>query len=258
MRDIPKDIARVKGRTGREARFLKPYLFDALDRVPATHPLGAAAKSVLKNWDGSMFADAVNSTTLDAGEVIFSAWLDETVKAIFGHALGDLLTVAGAQKDRVAEGTSNMLLHLLDEALGEGSDVAPNLDYLAGRDPNALMSQAFDRALTGLAARGPDPASWTAPRGYIDFNHPIISRIIGRPVAQVPFSNRATYAQIIQLLPSGIRGESIFTLGQSGFIHLVPTTGGFRFDAHFFDQKPLYERFEYKPMPLYLNTELRE
>jgi multiple sugar transport system permease protein len=31
MRDIPKDIARVKGSTGRESRFLLPYLFRALD-----------------------------------------------------------------------------------------------------------------------------------------------------------------------------------------------------------------------------------
>ena len=245
MRDIPKDIARVKGRTGREARFLKPYLFGALHHVRPTHPLAARARHVLGKWDGSMFSDAVESTTLEAGEVIFSAWLARTVEAIFGDALGDLLSVPGPDRDRVSEGTSNMLLHLLDDVLGDGSEVSPNLDYLNGRDANQIMSRAFDQAVAGLAAsQGPDPRRWTAPRGFTDFRHPIVGL-----VARIPASNRATYAQIVQLLPRGIESENIYTLGQSGFLHFVPP-GGFALDPHFLDQNERYTNFQYKNMPL--------
>jgi penicillin amidase len=245
MRDIPRDIARVKGRTGRDARFLKPYLFDALDRAQPTHALAAQAKQVLKSWDGSMFADAVRSGTLEAGEVIFAAWLARTVEAIFGEALGDLLGAASPDRIRASEGTSNMLLHLLDHVLGEGSQVPPNLDYLNGRDPNEIMSAAFDQVLAELvAAQGADPARWTAARAFTDFNHPIVGR-----VARIPESNRATYAQIVQLRPSGIEAENIYTLGQSGFLHFLPS-GGFALDAHFLDQNELYRNFEYKNMPL--------
>jgi penicillin amidase len=248
MRDIPKDIARVKGRTGREARFLKPYLFDALERVPPTHPLAAGAKQVLGKWDGNMFSDAVASTTLEAGEVIFSAWLARTVEVVFANALGDLLTVPGPDSTRVAEGTSNMLLHLLDDVLGDGSEVSPNLDYLSGRDANQLMSRAFDEVVGKLAtAQGSDPTHWTAPRGFTDFNHPLLGR-----VARIPASNRATYAQIVQLDPRGIESENIYTLGQSGFIHFAPP-GGFVLDPHFLDQNKRYTNFEYKKMPLLLD-----
>ena len=245
MRDIPRDIARVKGRTGREARFLKPYLLEALHRVRPTHPLAGRARHVVQKWDGSMFSDAVESTTLEAGEVIFSRWLARTVEAVFGEALGELLTAPGPDLARVGEGTSNMLLHLLDHVLGDGSEVSPNIDYLNGRDAHEIMSHAFDQVVAELAAsQGPDPRRWTAPRAFTDFNHPIIGR-----VARIPASNRATYAQIVQLSPRGIESENIYTLGQSGFLHFVPP-GGFALDPHFLDQNERYIRFQYKNMPL--------
>jgi len=245
MRDIPKDIARVKGRTGREARFLRPYLLEALHRVRPAHPLADRARHVLQKWDGSMFSDAVESTTLEAGEVIFSRWLARTVEAVFGEALGELLTVPGPDLARVGEGTSNMLLHLLDDVLGGGSDVSPNLEYLNGRDAHQVLSAAFDQIVAELAAsQGSDPGRWTAPREFTDFNHPIIGR-----VARIPASNRATYAQIVQLRPRGIEGENIYTLGQSGFLHFA-APGGFVLDPHFLDQNERYANFQYKNMPL--------
>ena len=58
---------------------------------------------------------------------------------------------------------------------------------------------------------------------------------------------------------SGFRSENIFTLGQSGFIRLAPgMPGNYELDPHFRDQLDLYRRFEYKPMPLYRNTQLKE
>jgi penicillin amidase len=242
MRDIPKDIARVKG-LGREARFLKPYLLGALAAVPPSHPVAPAAKAVLQAWDGNAFADAVTSTNLEAGEVLFSTWLSRILSAAFADELG---LVAN-------EASSNMLIHVLDDAFGGGSGVPPSRDYFNGADPNAVMSAVFDQTVAALvAAQGPNPAAWTSPRGVTRFDHPIIGT-----VGTIPTSNRATYAQIAVLTKPTSTAENIFTLGQSGFIGLVPPSG-FALDPHFDDLLSTYRNFGYKPMRLFRNTQLQE
>lgn len=240
MRDIPKDIARVKGNTGRESRFLLRYFLDALNATPPAHPLSGAARAVLEAWDGSAFADAVTSTALEPGEVIFSTWLSRALANTFGDELGTQLPQA----------SGNMLLHVLD---GGDSSVPPSRDYFNGALPHEVLSRSFDEALAALAAvKGPVPSDWTEPRGSIVFSHPLLGE-----VARVPLSNRATYGQIVQLKSPRAEAENVFTLGQSGRIALGP---GFTpvFDSHFFDQNTLYRNFEYKPMPLYLNGQLQE
>ena len=244
MRDIPKDIARVKGTLGREAPFLLPYLRRALNAERPKHPAAHAAREVLHAWDGSAFADAVTSTTLEPGEVIFSAWLTRALENTFGDELGPSL---------LSNASSNMLLHVLDNAHGDGSSVPPTRDYFNGVSPHAVLSKSFDEALAALAAaQGPNPSAWSAPRGSITFSHVLLGT-----VASIPASNRATYAQIVQLKRTKLESENIFTLGQSGRIS-IGTGGAPNFDAHFFDQNTLYRNFEYKPMPLYLNTQLQQ
>jgi hypothetical protein len=145
-----------------------------------------------------------------------------------------------------------MLLHVLDNAHGDGSSVPPTRDYFNGISPHAVLSKSFDEALAALAvAQGPNPSAWSAPRGSITFSHVLLGT-----VASIPASNRATYAQIVQLKRAKLESENIFTLGQSGRIS-IGTGGAPNFDAHFFDQNTLYRNFEYKPMPLYLNTQLQ-
>ena len=242
MRDIPKDIARVKA-IGREARFLKPHLLAALTDVPPAHPLAAQAKAIVEAWDGNAFADAVTSTNLHSGEVIFSTWLSLMLTNTFGDELGA----------RVGEASSNMLIHTLDFALLGNSGVPPSRDYFNGNNPKAVMTATFDQTLALLAAaQGSNPAAWTGPRGSITFIHPIIG-----VVASIPNSNRATYGQIIVLGRPKITGESIFTLGQSGFLRLV-LPSSFAFDPHYMDQLGLFRNFEYKPMRFFRNTQLKE
>jgi penicillin amidase len=242
MRDIPKDIARVKG-IGREARYLKPYLLAAFAAYPPANALVAQARSVVGDWNGDAFADAITSDKLYAGEVLFSSWLSRAIGNTFGDELGS----------RVGEANTNTLIHVLDFALTGSSGVPPSRDYLNGASPNARISASFDQALAVLAAaQGPNPAAWTAPRGTINFTHPIIGS-----VGMIPNSNRATYGQIVVLGRPKITGESIFTLGQSGFVHLV-LPSSFTLDAHFRDQLGLFRNFQYKPMRFYQNTQLKE
>lgn len=239
MRAIPKDIARVKGTLGRESRYLLPHLRAALAAVPPSHPAAPAARALLDAWDGSAFADAATSTTLEPAEIIFSAWLAQALADVFGDELGA----------RAGDASSNMLLHSLDPR----SAVPPSRDYFNGVAPSQVLSRSFDQALAALAAaQGPYPGAWTAPRGSIVFSHVLLGE-----VARIPLSNRATYAQIVELKAPRAEAENIFSLGQSGHIGVGP---GFSpvLDPHFLDQNGPYRNFGYKPMPLYLNAELQE
>jgi len=244
MRDIAMDIARLtqgaqaqaNGGSGRRVRFVKPYLLAALDAVPPSHPLASQARAVLEAWDGSALADALISTTLEPGEVIFARWLGVRMRTnTFGDELG-----ANAN-----EATANVLTHVLDDALGGGSGVLPSRDYFNGIDPNAAMSLAFDQALEDL---GSNPAAWSAqPRGTVLFRHVLFPTV--PEVGTMPQSNRGNYAQIVVLSRPRVSAENILTLGQSGFIQLVPPDIAV-LDPHFRDQLELLRNFEYKPMPL--------
>src|SRR5512138_817666 len=229
MEDIPKDIARVGG-NGRESRFLRPYLLAALQEVPpAAGSLAEKALAVVAAWDENGFQNAVTSTTLEPGQVIFAAWLAAAQQAVFADELGD----------RVNEASSNLLLHVLD---GASSGVPPSRDYFNGQPRNAVLAGAFGAAVTALAAQfpaGSTPDQWAAPRGVTKLNHAVFGT-----VATFPTSNRATYAQIVVGDAPGLWGESVFTLGQSGFA--AATATGLAFDPHFFDQLPLYTAFQYK------------
>ncbi len=261
MRHIATDIARDSNDgTGRDSRFLKPYLLAALDVVPPSHALASQARAVLEAWDGSDFADAITSTTLEPGQVIFSAWLDRMLTNTFGDEMGtgndltQLRTKVGGTGvgDQGTPIVIDMLIHVLDDALGGGSGVPPSRDYFNGVDPNLVMSQTFDQA---LAALGPNPAAWSQPRGTIRFRHALFPVV--PEVGTIPESNRGTYAQIVVLSRPKPNAESIVPLGQSGFIQGVPPAPPV-FDPHFKDQLELYRNFQYKPMHLFSNSQLQE
>jgi penicillin G amidase len=250
MRDIATDIARLtqgalpqaNGGSGRRARFLKPYFLAALDVVPPGHPLASQARAVFEAWDGSAIADALTSTTLAPGEVIFARWNARIRDNTFGDELGA----------NAGEGVANVLTHALDNALGGGSDVPPSRDYFNGSDPNAVISLAFDQALTDLG----NPSSWSSqPRGTVRFRHVLFPTI--PEIGTMPQSNRGTYAQIVVLRNPRITAETILPLGQSGFIQRVPPNTPV-LDPFFKNQFELYRQFQYKPMPLFRNVQLQE
>jgi Penicillin amidase len=248
MKDIAKDIARTSmGGDGRESRHLKPYLLAALDAVPPTNSLAAQARAVLEDWDGSLFTDAITSETLEPGQVIFAKWLELQLVNTFGDELGT----------QVNQASVNLLIHVLDHALGGGSPVPPSRDYFNGANPNALMSATFDQALTALTTLGPAPAAWsTQPREIVRFRHTLYPAI--PEVASMLDSNRATYAYIVVLSNPMPSSESILSLGQSGFIALDATTNLPVFGPHVRDQIELFRDFRYKPMRLFRNAQLKE
>ena len=244
MKNIAEDIARTEtGGDGRESRYLKPYLLDALVAFPPTNTFAGQARAVLESWDGSRFADAKSSTKLEAGQVIFDKWLTLMLGKTFGDELGTEITQA----------TSNMLIHVLDEALGGGSGVPPTRDYFNGSNPKQVMSQVFDDA---LAQPGINPTNWSLQeRAIVQFRHTLYPTI--PQVAEMPESNRGSYAMMIVLSNPALTSESILSLGASGFIGRDASNKPV-FDPHFSDQFNLFRQFMYKPMRLYRNTQLHE
>jgi len=203
-----------------------------LDAVPPSHPVAPAARGVVESWEGSSFLDAVESTTLQSGGLIFSARLNRLIQNTFSDVLGS----------HAREADSNVLLHALDFHFTGYSGVPPSRDYFSGTDPNAAMSRAFDEAVAALVeAQGDDPTAWTAPRPDTVFSH-----LLAGEVGRIPHSIRANYGQIVILDPVRISGENIFTLGQSGRMRLVD--GQIQLDPHFRDLLPLFRNFQYKKM----------
>ena len=242
MHAIAADIGRTTtGSIGRSARYIKPYLLAALDAVPPVNANAAQAKAILQAWDGSNEDDVVNSTTLAAGQVIFNKWLNNMVSTVFGDELGT----------KVSEATPNMLIHVLDAALGGGSGVPPTRDYFNGADPNQVMSTVFDNTLLALGSS----ASWsTQPRPLIRFRH-ILFPVVPE-AGTLPDSNRASFAQVVVLSTPRIGSESVLVPGESGFIQ---STGGTPvLDPHFNDQLGLAKNFVYKHAALYKNLQLQE
>lgn len=243
LTSIARDISRTKiaGQIGREARYLKPYLLASLDSVPPANPLAPQARAVLEVWDGSAFADPVTSTNLEQGEVLFTAWVSKMLTNAFADELGS----------SVGEANVNTLIHVLDDAFGGDSGVPPSRDYFNGADPNTVMAQTFDQILTTL---GPTTAGWTKPRNIVRFRHVLFPTV--PEVGTMLESNKNTYAQVVILSNPHVTAKTILTLGQSGFIKLVPP-GTPQLDPHFADQLDLYRSFQYKPMPLYKNVQLK-
>jgi len=251
IKDIEKDIARTTmGGDGRESRYLKPYLFAALDVVHPTNPLAGQAIAVLKAWDGSLFADAATSTKLEPGQVIFAKWLAHMIQDTFFDEWG---TTTFNQV--VSQPSSNILLHAIDHACfvagncPNDSGVPPSRDYFNGVDPNLVMSRAFDEALADL----PDPTTWSnQDRDTVHFRHTLYPAI--PEVDTMLNANRGTYAFVVVLSDPQPTSESILSLGQSGFIG----PGSSDFDLHFMDQLPIFKKFDYKPLHLFINAQLKE
>jgi len=233
MAAIPMQIAGLKW-FGNETRFLRAYLLRAIAaEAPHDERLQEVA-SRLVAWDGRFVSDVVAGTRLQPEEEIWNAWLSSALLNTFGDELGSAWS----------EANLNTLLHALD---GAASGVPPSRDYFdrvgSGDVETAdqVLVQSLREALDILTARfgTPDIDSWITPRPIVSFVYPL-----GLVLGQIPISNRATYAQIVEL-SRPIVAVNIIPLGQSGFIS---PAGGL--DHHFGDQLNLFRQFQYKPMQL--------
>jgi penicillin amidase len=233
METIPTQIAALKT-LGNETRYLRPYLLDAVAAEAPNDVRLQEVASRLEAWDGRFVSDPEAGTQVCPEEEIWTTWLSCMLADTFGDELGSYWSDANL----------NTLLHALD---GSGSGVPPtrnyfdNLSTTVTETDTQLVVLALRRALDILCARygAYDMDLWTGPRPTISFVH-----ALGPVLGDIPLSNRATYAQIIEL-STPILATNILPLGQSGFISPLGVP-----DPHFGDQLVLYRQFEHKPMRL--------
>jgi penicillin amidase len=148
---------------------LLPYLRN----VPVSHPLGPTAQALLKNFDGTMRADA-------AAPLIFSVWTDEFTRGVVGAKLGQerLMTMYGRRALRGAI---------------EGILARDDARWCGAAGCAVASGQALDRTLARLqASYGDDPSKW-----QWGVAHPALS-------AHKPFSTAAALAPFFDVrVPSG-------------------------------------------------------
>jgi penicillin amidase len=154
---------------------LLPYLRQS----PSSHPLGAQAQALLKDFDGVMRADG-------AAPLIVSVWTDEFVRGVIGGKLGSerLMTLYGKRPFRTAI---------------EGMLERDDKGWCGDAGCLAASGQALDRALARLqASQGADPSKWQWGAA-----HPALS-------AHKPFSNVGALAPWFDVrVPTGGDGFTV-------------------------------------------------
>jgi penicillin amidase len=198
---------------------------------------------LLSGWDGHFVAGGqlewASGTARSEAWILGDAWISEVLRLTFDDELGDMNALG-------LDGTLfNVLLHGL---AGAESGIVNNYDWFTNlADPGApqtaadIIVLALDNSLADL---GPRP--WTAERGEIVYSHAMLGE-----VWRMPFSNRSTYAHVVEFGPYGpVRIESMFPLGESGNI-LMNVGGEPVFDDHFFSLTPEFDAFAPRNFPLF-------
>lgn len=160
----------------------------------------------LSAYDGRAFGGSI-------GESVFNQFLIALREEIFVRHVGTLLA-----PDTFRQAIQpSLILNALERKT--------KFDYLAGRPASEVIVAAFRKGVTRLAGSDPDPAHW-------GFRPSIISYGEEPPI---PYSNRGTYIQIVELRNSP-RGRNVLPPG-------VAEEG-----KHATDQIPLARQWTYKPM----------
>ena len=250
-RDLALDIATTDGVSphgGNNWTFAGPYFGPIVEANPTDDR--TAALAMIEAWDGHFVAGGPTEWPMGAFKadawVLQDAWIREVLRLTFE----DEFLMAGMDFTAGFEGAEfNVLLRAL-----AGAEASLPLYYNwfqdktgSGKPTTAegIILLALDNVIAEMGL-GP----YNTPRGYITYNHNALGTPILGDLWQTPFSNRSTYAQIVELDMNGpIRIESMFPLGQSGDIRLhfaAPVL-----DPNFFSMTPAYDPFMPRPFPIF-------
>lgn len=142
---------------------------------------------------------------------LYSAWVTALREEIFMKTTGNFLD---PQLFAVAAGPSVMLAAL---------EKRTKVDYLQGRSAESVAKAAWSKALSRL---GDDPSKW-----------PLEGDVIALPDRQgIPYNNRGTYIQILQMGPWGAYGRNVLPPGEA------------ESGPHSFDQVTMAAAWLYKAM----------
>lgn len=198
-----------------------------------------AALEMMEQWDGHYVAggpDAwIAGTDIAEAWYLIDAWVRQVAHLTFSDEVGNM----GGNRTRF-----DMLLREINPSATRKNHY--RLWQRNFSDPSA--PQTMDEIIVAgldaaLAELGPGP--WgEGQRGSLFYGN-----TFGLPIPGTPWGARSTYAHIVEYGSEGpVRIESMFPLGQSGFIN-VDDTGNPVFDPHFFSMKPLFDAFTPRTFP---------
>ena len=168
---------------------------------------------------------SISATYDDPGLTIFEKWYGKILNEVFADDLGPI------------SAASSTLIHVFD---GPDSKLPLNYDYLNGEERDVVIVRELKEALVDLEGiHGPDMSKWLTPVRKITF-----SRMGALPAPTMHSMNRGTYNHIAEMPRGGKppRAVDVIPPGQSGFMNYL---GQYN---HAYDQLPLYESWQYKPM----------
>lgn len=193
--------------------FFDPYVRKAVDQLrqdAMAHPerndaTPGQSAFALMGFDGKLMDGSRQAP-------MYKAFLDELRKAIFQPSVGNF--IAPEYFSLIAQ--PSVMLAALDRRT--------KFDYLQGRDRDRVVRDALVAAWKDVKAGPEGPARYKAPGIRIPGQDPI------------PYSNRGTYIQVVEMLPDGPSGRSVLPPG-------VAESG-----PHSLDQVPLSRAWLYKAM----------
>lgn len=272
MPAIEHDIGTIDGDdTLRPAApYFLPYLLKSYRRLvkagdplvdPATHPDLKPSIDALGSWNGHT---ALGSVAM----YLFVEWMESLQRNMFGGGLNQGEQYVGGVNfadASIGMGTFlgqakyNLEYHILAgiTKVDPCKGLCYTGDYWAGNEDHILVESLND-AIAMLSGTGPllgnggatgfgtdDVSAWKwSPWKDINWDDlDPLAEGVDAHLGTSPSQERSTYMQAIELRPT-IFGINVLPPGQSGFI----SSGGHP-DEHFGDQVPLFNRFEYKPMP---------
>lgn len=205
-----------------QARAFVPHIMAAVATRPADGPLRRAA-DVLHDWTGSLAAE--NGEYIFPGVPILRAFLPALLRRVLADvparefAAGLAALYPNPAIPPPYSPNIPPLAKLLDRVLrGDATEH----DFLAGRDPDALVREALAEAVATLTAQqGSDPTAWRTQASTTLFR---TRNFMGIPQARhadtmaLPeFMNRGTENNMAVLGAEGVELYDIMPPGQSGF-----------------------------------------
>jgi penicillin amidase len=203
----PQDLevaAWTISRTDPSLPFFKPHLEKLVGKELGEADLGAL--QYLIHFDGRNFEGS-------PGASIYAQWLIALREVLFAKHVGTMLS---PETFRLAIQPS-VILNALEKRT--------RFDFLAGRTADEVMLAAYRKAHERLTGRDPNPGLWGYRPGTINYPNE----------APVPYSDRGTYIQIVEVRKSPV-GRNVLPPG-------VAEEG-----PHSRDQIPLARAWTYKPM----------
>ena len=204
-------------------------------------PERIAALEVLAQWHGHYPAGGPSSwiAGMDVadGWMLQDRWITRTLDKVFNDDLAPL-NIPAVRRLNI------FLREFRDDGLRNFYRA-----YFRNTAQIQAPNTAFDTICTALdevlAELGPQPWGSDARR-TINFNHVLLG-----PLFQLPFANRASYAQIVEMGPDGpVQIKSYFPLGATGLIRVGPE-GQPQLDPLFFAMQDIYAVFQPRSFPLF-------